>query len=172
MWVTVPSIKALPVREPLIVTEFDPVIIVPKDIFKVPTFRLLFNVTAVLESCLLMFSVLKVDTPLTVVGGTPPNSTIDVPALNVPLLLQLPKRTTLPLPPADVAELLMTRSPLMLSVPTNVFAFELPFVRTRVLYVNAATFWTTLPLYSKMDPVVTYPPEPENVAAGVNPLAT
>src|SRR5450759_4257427 len=170
--VTAPRINAFPVRVPVMVTEFEPVCIVPFVIVKVPTFMLLFNVIAVLESCLLMANVLNVEAPLMVVGGTPPNSTVDVPALNVPLFVQLPNSTTFPLPPAAVALPLMTRFPLTLSVPMKVFAFEPPFVMIRTLYVNAATFCAALPLYSKIVPVVAYPPAPENVATGVNPPET
>jgi hypothetical protein len=131
--VTVPKIRALPPRDVVIVTDFAPVCIVPFVIVKVPTFRLLFNVIAVAESTLLTVRLLNVVAPLAAVGGTPPNSTVDEPALKLPLFVQFPKRTTLAEPPAPVALLLIVRLPFTLSVPTKVLAEAFPFLNTRSL---------------------------------------
>lgn len=99
----------------------------------VPTPMLWLSVTTVVEASLFTVNELNVVAPVIDTAALFPRTTVDVPAENVPLFVQFPKRAIVAEPPAPVALALIRRSPVTLSVPAKFFAVAPPLVKVRLL---------------------------------------
>ena len=85
-----PSIMPAPVLVVVMVNVLVPVVTLPSVILMVATETLLCTSTTLVPAVLLILIILKVVAPVTVASLGPLNSTVLVPAVNVPLFIQLP----------------------------------------------------------------------------------
>lgn len=119
--VIVPRMIPFPVRDEVIVTALLPVCNSPVVIFSVETLTLLLSVTVFVEALLLMVKVENVVAPAMVTLVLPRNWIVLVPAVNVPLFVQLLLIECVNVLALSVEFAPIVKSPLTVNPPPAVF---------------------------------------------------